>query len=233
MEGAVPDSWSVRFDRKLSQPLSGKSRAGLVLATVALLLSFAVPLWHINLQAPQYPKGLNLWIYSWKVVGGNEGHDIKEINTLNHYIGMRSLDRENLVDLDWLPFAFGGLVLLTLRCAAIGNLRTLVDLVVMVGYFTLFAFGRFIFQLYDFGHNLDPRAPMNIDTFMPPILGSKQIANFTSAAYPSMGSVLMGLFVGGLLAILVLQLRASKDTPQVKAEPEPNVDPATAEGLPA
>tara|TARA_R110002072_G_scaffold179891_1_gene336012 strand:- start:1068 stop:1745 length:678 start_codon:yes stop_codon:yes gene_type:complete len=198
----VSASKLARFNHRLAQPLSGKSRIGLLVASFALLLSFSAPLWHINLQAPQYPKGLNLWIHSWKVVGGNEGHDIVEINNLNHYIGMRSLDRESLVDLNWLPFAFGGLVLLTLRCAAIGDVRTLVDLVVMVAYFSLFAFGRFIYQLYDFGHNLDPKAPMNIKPFMPPMLGSKQIANFTSSSYPGLGSVFMGLFVFGVVAIL-------------------------------
>jgi hypothetical protein len=177
-------SWLGQFDRKLGKPLPARSRLVIALLTLPLLLSFFAPLWHINLQAPQYPKGLDLWIYSWKVQGGNDGHDITEINTLNHYIGMHSLDRQSLNDLDWLPFAFGALVLLTLRIAVLGNLRSLIDLTVMVAYFSLFAFGRFIFQLYHFGHDLDPTAPMNVDPFMPPVLGSKQIANFTSSAYP-------------------------------------------------
>ena len=124
-----------------------------------------------------------------------------------------------------LPFAFGALVLLTLRCAAIGDLRALVDLCVMVGYFTLFAFGRFIFQLYDFGHNLDPTAPMNVDPFMPPVLGTKQIANFTSSAYPGGGSVFMGLFVAGLLVIFFLRMRAplEEEGPAIQ-----DADPAAA-----
>lgn len=200
-------SWHGRFDRKLSQPLRARLRVVLAVLAVPLLLSFFAPLWHIHLKAPQYPKGLDLWIYSWRVEGGNEGHDIAEVNTLNHYIGMRSLDRQNLTDLDWLPFAFGALVLLTLRIAVLGNLRSLIDLVVMVGYFSLFAFGRFIHQLYMFGHELDPKAPMNVDPFMPPILGSKQIANFTSSAYPGLGSLLMGIFVGGIVVVLLLSLR--------------------------
>ena len=88
-----------------------------------------------------------------------------------------------------------------------------------MGYFTLFAFGRFIHQLYHFGHDLDPRAPMNVDPFMPPILGSKQIANFTSSAYPSIGSVLLGVFVTGLVAVLIVQLRASDPPADGEAAP--------------
>ena len=41
--------------------------------------------------APQYPEGLRLHIYAWKLDGGNHGQDIREINVLNHYIGMRDL----------------------------------------------------------------------------------------------------------------------------------------------
>ena len=216
----MPTTWLQRFDRKLGQTVPGRLRLALALLTIPLLLSFFAPLWHINLRAPQYPKGLDLWIYSWKVEGGNGGHDVKEINTLNHYIGMRSLDRANLVDLDWLPFALGALALLNLRIAVLGNLRSLIDLAVMVGYFTLFAFGRFVYQLHDFGHNLDPRAPMNVAPFMPPVLGSKQIANFTSSAYPGLGSVFMTLFVGGLVVVLVLALRGVWADPPSEGEAE-------------
>ena len=61
--------------------------------------------------APQYPQGLTLDIYAHKVEGGRNGADIQEINTLNHYIGMKHLDRAQLSDLDWLPFGFGVLAL--------------------------------------------------------------------------------------------------------------------------
>jgi hypothetical protein len=39
--------------------------------------------------------------------GDHDGHDITEINELNHYIGMKPSDRAALTDLDWIPFALG------------------------------------------------------------------------------------------------------------------------------
>ena len=109
-----------RFYAFLARPLFTRTRWLLVLLVVPLLLSFAYPLWRITMEAPQYPNGLELDIYAYKLEGGNGGQHLQEINTLNHYIGMRSLDREALGDLDWIPFALGGLAIFTLRVAAIG-----------------------------------------------------------------------------------------------------------------
>lgn len=92
--------------------------------------------------APQYPKGLWLDIFSWKLVGGHEGRDLDEINILNHYIGMKRIDRyDELVDLNWLPIAYGGLALLLLRAALLGSVRTLVDMTVLSTYVCTFALG--------------------------------------------------------------------------------------------
>ncbi|MEO6977506.1 MAG: hypothetical protein ABI113_03975, partial [Mucilaginibacter sp.] len=50
-----------------------------------LLMSSAyfLPLWHILLDAPQYPEGLEMKIW----LNGLSGN-ISQINGLNHYIGM-------------------------------------------------------------------------------------------------------------------------------------------------
>ena len=58
------------------------SAAGLL--AVALLL----PLWNLTMFAPQYPDGLRMDIYSYELKGGRGGQDVREINLLNHYIGM-------------------------------------------------------------------------------------------------------------------------------------------------
>ena len=160
------------------------------------------------MKAPQYPKGLYMEIYAHKLDGGHGGHDIEEINNLNHYIGMHKIDRGELSDLDWIPFAVGLLVVLALRCAVIGNVRALIDLVVMTGYVTAFAFGRFIYKLYVFGHNLDPSAPLKLKPFTPAIIGTKQIANFTTTSMPQTGSILVGIFATGITVLLVWHLVA-------------------------
>ena len=71
--------------------------------------------------APQYPNGLRLDIYSHTLVGGNGGQDIKEINLLNHYIGMHDLAVEDFTEFKWMPFVLGGLALLFLRAAVLGH----------------------------------------------------------------------------------------------------------------
>ena len=61
----------------------------------------------------------------------------------------------------------------------------------ITGYISVFAFGRFVYKLYVFGHNLDPDAPLKIPPFTPAIFGTKQIANFVTHSYPAVG----GLFI--------------------------------------
>ncbi len=190
----------------LDRPLAPKSRVFLALLVVPLLASFWFPLWRISMEAPQYRNGLWLDIYSYTIQGGNDGQHLSEINTLNHYIGMRHLDIADFSDLDWLPFAFGILVLLTLRVAAIGKVRTLVDLSVLVGYILAFAGARFVYQLYTYGHDLDPRAPFHVEPFTPVIIGTKQIANFTTHSWPQEGTYLITVFALGIFGTLIWHL---------------------------
>lgn len=198
----MSSTWD-RFNRTLARPLAPWARLLLALAVVPLVLSFAYPLWNIRMVAPQYPEGLELDIYAYTIEAGNEGRDLQEINTLNHYIGMKPLDKAEFTDLAWIPFAIGALALLALRVAAIGDVRSLVDLTVLTIYFSLFSAGRFVFQLYNYGHNLDPAAPFRMEPFTPAILGVKQIANFTTASMPRGATFLIG-FYATLVAALML-----------------------------
>jgi hypothetical protein len=195
-----------KFYAFLDRPLRGWSRVALALLVVPLVLTFTAPLWRIRLEAPQYPKGLVMDIYAHKLESGNHGQHLTEINNLNHYIGMKKIDRAELSDLDWLPFAVGLLALLALRCAAIGNVRALVDLAVLTGYISLFSLGRFAYKLYVFGHDLAPDAAVKVKPFTPAIFGSKQIANFTTYSYPQLGSAMIGAFATGVVVLLLYHL---------------------------
>ncbi len=195
-----------RFDKVLDRPLIPAARICLLLLVILLVVGIATPLWRIQMEAPQYPQGLYMDIYSHALTGGNDGHDITEINTLNHYIGMHRIDRQTLVDLDFMPFLLGGLGLLVLRVAALGNVRALIDLTVLSIYAATFALGRFVYRLYVFGHELDPTAPVKVKGFTPVIIGTKQIANFTTHSYPRVGALLIGLFVLGLAGLVIWHL---------------------------
>lgn len=206
-----------RFYEFLQRPLRPGSRVVLALLVVPLVASFFTPLWRISMEAPQYPNGLYMDIYAYTVEGGNNGQHIQEINTLNHYIGMRTLYREAISDLDWIPFALGVLCIFGLRVAAIGNVSHLVDLVVMTSYVSAFAFGRFVYTLYVFGHNLKPDAPVKVPGFMPAVFGTKQIANFTTHSWPELGSFFMAIFALGTVGVLAYHLKAGRQE-AVKAE---------------
>jgi hypothetical protein len=70
--------------------------------------------------------------------------------------------------------------------------------------------GRFVYKLYVFGHNLDPAAPFKVEPFTPAILGSKQIANFTTISTPQLGTFLVGAFATVVLGVTVWQLAAGR-----------------------
>jgi hypothetical protein len=195
--------WLSGFYRHLSDPIVPWTRLALALAVIPLALAATQKLWTLHFTAPQYPNGLDLYIYPHTIAGGNEGIDLPEINTLNHYVGMRKLDPADFADLDFIPFAMGALGLLALRVAVIGDVRALLDLAVLTGYFGLFAIGRFIYMLYNYGHNLDPRAPIKMDAFMPPVIGTQEMGNFVVSSWPAAGTWLMTLFAAIVMGLAV------------------------------
>jgi len=178
----------------LRRPLNLTSRILMLAAAVVIVASTFLPLWRIHLVAPQYREGLSLQIYSYQLVGGNGGQDLVEINGLNHYIGMKPLTQADFVEMTWLPFAFGIFALLALRAAVLGRMISLVDLGVAFLYFSLFSLGNFYYRLFSYGHNLDPRAPMEIEPFTPVMIGTQKIANFVQTSLPQSGGWLMAVF---------------------------------------
>jgi len=204
---------SDRFKRALEgfyafvdKPLYLGARPLLLLLLVPLVIGLTLPLWHIEMKAPQYPKGLSLEIFAHTLIGGHGGADIKEINILNHYIGMQKLDRAMFTELDWLPFGFGALALLVVRVAALGNVRSLVDLSVLVTYFAGFSLFRFVHKLHAYGHDLSPDAPIRVEPFMPALWGHKQVGNFSTHAYPGTGTYLLTLFAVGVMLVTLYHL---------------------------
>jgi hypothetical protein len=175
-------------NRFLDAPLDVAPRVLLLGAFLCLVPTYFTPLYNLTMFAPQYQDGLRLDIYTYKLVGGNANQDIKEINILNHYIGMKGLATEDFTEFKWLPFVIGVLGLLFLRAAVHGKVSHLVDVTVLFCYFGAFALWSFGYKLYQYGHDLDPKAPVRVAPFMPPMFGFKQLANFEVYSYPQAGS---------------------------------------------
>lgn len=164
---------------------------GLLVGLVALVL----PLWEVRLGAPQYPEGLGLRIYA-HTVAGIKPNDLKNINGLNHYIGMKTITPEAIPELRYMPWLIGGLILIGLAIAVRGSRRMLLGWLVafaLLGAVGLWDFWRWE---YDYGHNLDMEKAIIIVpdmTYQPPLIGSKQLLNFTATAWPGLGAIGLGI----------------------------------------
>jgi hypothetical protein len=187
-----------RFHSLMTEPLAPWTRLLLLGLAILLALSFTQPLWSIHFEAPQSPQGLDLDIHAHKIEG-----DVEEINTLNFYIGMERIDARAFSELDWLPFAIGGLTLLALRVAVVGDVRSLIDLAVLLTYFSAFSLGRFYYTLYLFGHSLAPDATSTVEPFTPAMFGTQQIGDITTSSYPQAGTWLIGVFALGVVSLAV------------------------------
>jgi len=71
-------------------------------------------------------------------------------------------------------------------------------------------------RLWQFGHQLDPRAAITIDPFTPPMVGLNQIAQFASYSYFSWGFFLP-LMAGLLVTLVVLADRRGRRAPVTRA----------------
>ena len=206
--------WLMRESEFFEKALTLRSRIALLVAAVILLPAFVFPLWHMKFTSNQYLDGLDLQIYAYQLEGGKspERDDLREINALNHYIGMRPLLESDFSEFSWLPFAIGGLILLTLRAMVVGKMSNLIDVFVLFSYFGLYSFWSFYHRLYQYGHNLDPTAAIKVPPFTPPLLGVQPVGNFTVASYPGIASYALIAFSLLLLAAMFLSWKAAPVT---------------------
>lgn len=178
--------------------ISPGKRIVLFISAVALFAVNFLPIWRIDLDAPQYPEGLNLYIHANKL-GGN----VDIINGLNHYIGMKTLHAEDFIEFTILPYLIGFFSLLILVTALVGNRRLLYTVFLLFVLFGIVAMIDFWKWEYDYGHNLDPNAAIKVPgmAYQPPLIGFKQLLNFGAYSIPSIGG---WIFIGVGAVLLVL-----------------------------
>jgi len=165
--------------------------ARLFVAVAALLMcvGFVLPLWRVDLIAPQYPEGLGMLIRVNTVEGVKE-QDLNSINNLNHYIGMKRIEPDAIPELRYMTAILGTLVITALGVAALGKRRVLYAW--GVAYVGVLGAGLYDYWKwgYEYGHDLDAAtAIIKIPgmTYQPPLLGSKQLLNFTATSWPATG----------------------------------------------
>lgn len=185
--------------------MSRLARILTVLASITLGGLFMVPLWRIQLIAPQYPEGLGMRI-GISDVRGVTPNDLNNINGLNHYIGMQRITPSAIPELRFMPWIVAGLILLGLGVAAWGKRKLLIAWLgcfLALGVAGLIDFWRWE---YAYGHDIDfAHAIIKIPgmTYQPPFMGVKQLLNFTAVSWPDIGAWLaLAAFALGALAVI-------------------------------
>lgn len=186
------------------------SRARWITAIAAMLMAtaYVLPLWRVDLIAPQYPEGLGMYIRV-NGVDGLKPQDLNSINNLNHYIGMKKIVPEAIPELKYMPWILGALIAGGLLVAAAGKRRLLhvwgaaLALLLVAGLYDYWRWG------YDYGHDLDQEtAIIKIPgmSYQPPLIGSKKLLNFRATSWPSGGGIALTL-AAGLVALAVFDSR--------------------------
>jgi hypothetical protein len=190
--------------------MSRSTRLLLAAASLSLALVYLLPLWHIGLQAPQYPEGLGLYIGINKIVG-EKPQDLNSINNLNHYIGMKRIIPEAIPELRFMPLFVGGLIGLGLLAAMSGKRGLLYGWVGLFVAGALAGLADFYRWGYDYGHNLDPEAIIKITgmSYQPPLIGNKQLLNFHATSWPASGGWILVAAVLLGLALVLREYRAA------------------------
>jgi copper chaperone NosL len=178
--------------------LSIVSRILVAFASGALIAVFFLPVWRIDLFAPQYPEGLtmNIWI------NGLSG-DVDVINGLNHYIGMKHVTTEMFPEFEYLPFVVGFFMLLGMIVAITGSRKFLLIYLCLTIAGAALAMYDFYKWGYDYGHDLDPTAPIQVPglSYQPPLFGHKRLLNFDAYSFPDVGGWIV--ISAGILAFTV------------------------------
>lgn len=157
----------------------------LVLAgSLLLIASIVLPIWQIQLTAPQYPEGLILLISANGLSG-----DVDVINGLNHYIGMQTLHSADFIEFTLLPYLIGFFVVAGIIAVIINKKKWYYAFVGLFLLFALVSFVDFYRWEYNYGHNLDENAAIQVPGmyYQPPLIGFKQLLNFGAYSIPHIG----------------------------------------------
>ena len=169
---------------KISRQSSFRLSSALLIAAAALLaVSTLLPYWRIRLNAPQYPNGLFITVY----VNHLEG-DVREVDGLNHYIGMAPLEEAANIERSLAPIAMVVIALMIVSVAFIHS-KWLAVLAIPAMLFPFIFLADMWVWLWYYGNHLDPTAALSssIEPFTPAILGTGVVGQFSTTAVLQIG----------------------------------------------
>jgi hypothetical protein len=183
----------------------------LMLAALLLMVSIFLPYWSLTMQAPQYPKGLTVNVYVNHLDG-----DVREIDGLNHYLGMPPLDEGGQFErsISIIALAVLGAVLVA---AVFVHSKWAGLLVLPVILFPLIFLADLWLILYQYGHSIDPQSALGgaIQPFTPSLFGEGKIGQFGTVARAEIGLYLA--VVAAAVAVIGLWFHRAAYKPIVDA----------------
>lgn len=187
------------------------------MAATCLVVSVFLPYWKMELKAPQYPQGLHIQAYLNRLTG-----DVREIDGLNHYIGMRPLGEAAQFEREVGIYAIVALSLLVFAGIFIPN-RVAAYLSAPALVFPAAFLADLHFWLKDFGTNLDPKAPLSssVKPFVPPVLGEGNVGQFVTVAGMDIGLYLAIVASAMILVGLWFHRRAYKPLADARKAGDP------------
>lgn len=185
----------------MNEPLTRLVKILIAAASLMLLAVYFFPLWNFDFDVPQYPEGLSMQIWINKI-----GGQLDQINGLNHYVGMRAIDASSFPELVIFPWITAALIAIGLLTVFVNRGWMLTIWFVLFAAFAAFGMADFYRWMFDYGHQLDPRAPIKMEPFTPPIFGENQIMNFLIIARPAGAGVVMMVSFAVAVIAHVLQI---------------------------
>lgn len=185
-----------------------------------LAAAFFSPIWWVSLKAPNYPPetfpdGVRIHFQFNGVKNGcqlrksqeveeDEPLDcVHEMNTINHYIGMKPIASGAKYELMAAPYLFAGmgvmLVAFMFYSGPFWWLLALPAILVPIGFVVDYAG-----WLWLFGHTLSPMGAFTVKPFMPTVFGEGKVAQFSTFSYPHYGyGFLLAASIALILAVLI------------------------------
>ena len=202
--GAYSASFSNQNQMK---PLKKISQISLAISSLLLIIAYFVPIWRIDLWAPQYPEGLSMSIWLSKLSG-----QVDIINGLNHYIGMAHIKEEMFPEFKILPYAVAAIIALGLTTAFLKNRKILIGFLVILILSGIVAMYDFWSWGYEYGHNLDDSAAIKVPgmVYQPPLIGYKELLNFGAYSIPDIGGWLFVLLGVVTISTLIFEIKTNK-----------------------
>lgn len=186
----------------MKNPLNRISRIIVALSALALVSAYFTPLWQILMWAPQYPEGLEMKIWINNLSG-----NVRIISALNHYIGMRTIEVSMFPEFNYLIYIVGGIIAIGLLAAALNRRWALLVFFSSIAAAGIGALVDFYLWGYDYGHNLSPDAPIKVPgmSYQPPLIGTKQLLNFTAFSGPDIGGWIFIVVACVVVAVLIFE----------------------------